>query len=144
MSNESLEQIERQMAGLEPTNAPPELRAVVLQDVQRELRAARRDRRLTRAAAVLFIAGVMLNLSIGLRPAGSQAANQPVARSRHAQSLVDTAVVVAEVTDAATGRRFARQLAAIAGLDLTTAEAAAIDAAIKQAAPQAAQNGNRG
>jgi hypothetical protein len=49
------------------------------------------------------------------------------------RSLVDTAVVVAEATDARTGRQFARQLAAMTGYKLTVDEAAAIDAAVGQA-----------
>jgi hypothetical protein len=142
MESESLEQIERQLAALQPSGAPRELRTAVLARVDRELRAGRWDRRLARAAVVLLVVGVGLNASVGLRSMNSRDTRQPITVTS-AQSLVDTAVVVAEVTDAATGRRFARQMAAMAGVELTSAESAAIDAAVKQAAPQAT-NGNRG
>ena len=56
------------------------------------------------------------------------------------QSLVDTAVVVAEATDAATGSRFARQLAAMSGEELTAHEQKAIDAAVRHVMA----NGNKG
>ena len=99
-SSESLEPIERQLTGFQPSGAPRELRAAVLESVRGELRAARWDRRLARAAAMLLVIGIMLNLAIGFRPIGSHAVSQPVASTR-SQSLVDAAVVVAEVTDAA-------------------------------------------
>jgi hypothetical protein len=139
----SLEEVERRLAGLQTNGAPRELQPAVLADVNRELRAARWDRRLARAAAVLLVAGIVLNLAIGFRPVSSRAMSQPVASTR-SQSLVDAAVVVAEVTDAATGSRFARQMAAMAGEELTSSEAAAIDAAVNQAVPQATKNGHRG
>jgi hypothetical protein len=131
MYDVTLEQIERQVAGVAPEGAPPALRAAVLADVHRELRAARWDRRLARAAALLLVVGVGMNLAAGLqseniaskRPRGATQAN-----SR--RSLVETAIVVAEATDARTGRHFARQLAAMTGHRLTVDEAAAIDAAI--------------
>jgi hypothetical protein len=111
-----------------------------LAEVQRELRSARCDRRWARAAAVLLAAGVGLNVAIGLRTVGSvDGSQQSVIRSSARKSLVDTAVVVAEATDAATGSRFARQLAAMSGRELTSDEAAAIEAAVRRAA-----NGNKG
>jgi hypothetical protein len=141
MNDDSLEVIERQLTAVLSSGAPPELRGAVLADVQRELRAARWDRRLTRAAALLLVVGVGLNVAIGLRSTGSrEAAPQQMARSNSRQSLVDTAVVVAEATDAATGSRFARQLAAMSGRELTADEAAAIEAAVRRAV----KNGNRG
>ena len=142
-SSESLEQVERQMVGLQPIGAPRELRAVVLAYVDRELRSARWDRRLARAAAVLLAVGMGLNGLIGMRSMNSGDALHPIARTS-SQSLLETAVVVAEATDAATGLRFARQLAAIAGAELTTAEEAAIDAALQRAAPPATANGHKG
>ena len=115
----------------------------MLADVQRELRAARWDRSLAQAAAVLLIVGVGLNLSIGMRSMEARGARQQIIGSR-SQSLVDTAVVVAEATDVTTGRRFVHQLAAIAGVELTNAEVAAIDAALEPTEPQTTKGENRG
>jgi hypothetical protein len=142
MNHESLDYVERQL-NVGVLGAPPALRAAVLAGIRRELRAGRWDRRLGRAAAVLLVFGVGLNASIGLRSMNARDARQPVAGTS-SQSLVDTAVVVAEVTDAATGRRFARQLAAMAGLELSNAEAAAIDAALRAKTAPATTNGHRG
>jgi hypothetical protein len=142
-SSESLEQIERQLASLEPGAAPRELRIAVLDGIRRELRAARWDRRLARIAAVLLVVGVGLNASIGLRSRNSRDAGRRIAATS-SQSLLDTAVIVAEATDAATGRRFARQLAAMAGLELSSAESAAIDAALRAKSAPATTNGHRG
>ena len=47
-------------------------------------------------------------------------------------SLVATAIVVAEATDAPTARRFAHQLAAMRGRTLTDDEAAAIEVAVRR------------
>jgi hypothetical protein len=142
-SSESLEQIERQLAGIKPGGAPCELRSAVLDGVRRELRAARWDRRLARVAAVLLVVGVGLNASIGLHTRNSRETGRRIAGTS-SQSLLDTAVIVAEATDAATGRRFARQLAAMAGLELSSAEAAAIDAALRAKTAPATTNGHRG
>ena len=143
MNDDSLEQIERQLAALPTSGAPRELREAVLAGVRRELRAARWDRRVARAAAVLFVVGLGLNLSVGARHADLRSGRTGIAKAS-SQSLMDTALVVAEATDAATARRFARHLAAMAGVELTGAEAAAIDAALEQAAPHTTENGNRG
>ena len=144
MNDESLEQVERRIASLPPLGCPMELRSAVLADVQRELRAAQWDRRLARAAVVLLVVGVGLNVAIGGRTGGLRnVSQQRVAKSGTRQSLVDTAIVVAEATDAATGRRFARQLAAMTGGELTKDEAAAIDAAIERPTSHAI-NGRRG
>lgn len=141
MEKDSLEPIERQLSGVRPRGAPSELRAAVLADVRRELRAARWDRRLARAAAVLLVVGVGLNVAMGWRSTGLRdGSRQQVVQSTERNSLVDTAVVVAEATDAATGSRFARQLAAMSGRELSADEAAAIDAAVQRAAA----NGNKG
>ncbi|HEX2477497.1 MAG TPA: hypothetical protein VHK01_22260 [Lacipirellulaceae bacterium] len=143
MENESLEQIERQLIGLHPSAAPGALRAAVLAGVHRELQGARWDRRLARATAVLLVLGVALNVSIGVHSVNSRDTNQQIARTS-SQSLVETAVVVAEATDAATGRRFARQFAAMAGFELSSAEAAAIDAALQRATLPETANRHKG
>jgi hypothetical protein len=134
MSDESLEHIERQIAGMRTLGSPAELRGAVLGGVERELRAARWDRRLARAAAVLLVVGIGVNVALGLR--FDWTANQ-LAGSRRSDprpAVVDTAVVVAEATDLLTARRFARQLAAMAGRALTKDESAAIDAAVHRPA----------
>lgn len=134
MNDDSLEQIERQVAGSSQLGAPPALRAAVLADVRRELRAGAWDRRLARAAAVLLAVGVGMNVAAGLQSANEIGDRLPVVTQPNPRrSLVDTAVVVAEATDAQTGRQFARQLAAMTGRKLTVDEAAAIDAAVGHA-----------
>lgn len=133
MSDEWLEQLECQFAALPTSVLPVGMRAAVLADVERELRAARWDRRLGRAAAALLVIGVGLNFSAGWQLGGSvKGRHENVARAEVRPSLVDTAVIVAEATNAETARRFARQLAAMSGRELTADEAAAIDAAILQ------------
>jgi hypothetical protein len=141
MNDESFEQIEQQIVGAGTLGAPTELRAAVLGGMQRELRAARWDRRLARAAVVLLVVGVGMNVASERFSRGAGGVARPqIARGDAQQSLVETAIVVAEATDPATGSRFARQLAAMSGHDLTLDERAAIEAALRRAAV----NGNRG
>jgi hypothetical protein len=143
MDEESLEQIEWQLAGTPMPAAPSGLRAAVLSGVQRELRASRWDRRLAWTAALLLIVGVGLNVGIVWQESiagGSRTKSRAPMASR--QSLVDTAVLVAEATDAATGSQFARQLAALSGRELTADDAAAVDEAISQS-PAVYHNENR-
>jgi hypothetical protein len=139
MNEESLKHLERQIAGAAMVGAPPALRAAVLADVGCELRAARWDRRLARAAVVLLVAGVGMNVAAGLQSENDVGGHSPVlAAENPRRSLVDTAVVVAEATDAETGRQFARQMAAMTGHKLTMDEAAAIDAAVGQSSRDSA------
>jgi hypothetical protein len=142
MSDESLEQLEQQLAGLRPATAPHELRTAVLADVRRELRASRWDRRLARAAAVLLIVGAGLNVTIGMKSVHDGARTAPIVQTRPRQSLVDAAVVVAQATDARTGRQYARQLAAMIGQPLSDDEAAVVDAAVQYSATDS--NGSKG
>lgn len=144
MDDDSVETIERQLARFASRGLAPRLRESVLANVRQELRAARWDRRLARAAAVLLALGVGMNAAIGLRSADSQSAR--IARGRPAEarpSLVETAIVVAEATDAPTAHRFARKMAALAGRKLTDDEAAAIEAAVRRASPHG-NTGNKG
>jgi hypothetical protein len=141
---DSLDEVERNLAALRPHRAPSELRAGVLDAVHRELRAARWDRRLARAAMLLVMVGLGLNLMLGMRPVKPSHSLPPdLARSTSPQLLVDTAVVIAEATDASTGSRVARQLAAMSGHELTRDEAAAIDAATERGRNHST-NGNQG
>ncbi|MEX2316189.1 MAG: hypothetical protein WD669_03490 [Pirellulales bacterium] len=141
MNDEPLEPFEQRLLSMRARQAPQQLRSSVLSEVQRELRRARWDRRFARAAAVLLVAGIGLNAAVVWRTAGpghSLSAN--VARSNSRPWLVETAVIVAEATDAATGIRFAHQMAAMGGRTLTADESAALDAAVRQAST----NGDRG
>ncbi len=55
-------------------SAPPELRAAVLGQVHRELRASRRDRRMAIAASLLLAVGVAMNVALQ-RPQAVSTAN---------------------------------------------------------------------
>jgi hypothetical protein len=141
MSDEFLEQLERQIASLRTVGSPVELRGAVLCKVQRELRASQWDQCLMRVAALLLMVGVGLNVATRLRMSEPRdGAHRLVARSGAGRSLVDTAVVVAEATGPATGSQFARRLAAMSGRRLTVDELAAIDAAVRRVTA----NGNKG
>jgi hypothetical protein len=143
MNDESLEQVETRLVGLRPMGAPHALRGAVLADVRRELRATRWDRRLARVAAVLLVVGVGMNSGMGLKPAREYSRSLQVVDSSARQSLVNTAVVVAEATDARTGGEYARQMAAMIGHKLTAEDLAAIDAAVG-AGLREGTNGNKG
>ena len=145
MNDESMETVERRLACFDSRGVPPGLRENVLADVQRELRAARWDRRLARAAVVLLVVGVGMNVAIGLRPSDSGSDRVAQNHSGEARrSLVETAVVVAQATDASTAIQFARQLAAMTGRELTPDEAAAIDAAVQRQPLRGEPGNNRG
>jgi hypothetical protein len=141
MDPESMEQFEEQLSGLPLGSPPAGLRQAVMSGIDRELRAARWERRAASAAALLLVVGIALNISLAMVPARS-----PVSPARQAVAangrlpLVETAEVVAEVTNAATGRRVARQLAAMRGRRLSDEEAAEIDAAVERTSDQ----GNKG
>lgn len=141
MNDEHVEQIEQQLAGVRPVGAPPTLRAAVLSDVQREVRASRWDRRLGRIAAVLLVVGVGLNVSIGMKSV-RDSATMIAAHERSRQSLIDAAVVVAQATDAHTGSHYARQLAEMIGQPLSDDEAAVVDAAVQYSTSHS--NGSKG
>jgi hypothetical protein len=144
MNDESFERVERQIASVRTAGSPVELRGAVLGEVHRELRAARWDRLSATAAVLLLAVGIGMNAAIGVLAEGSRVHRAGGDRQTVAQSsLVDTAIVVAEATDAATAQRIARQLAAMRGRKLTTDEAAAIDAAV-QRQPSRGATGNKG
>ncbi len=143
MSDESLERIERQLASLRPDGAPAELRGAVLAGVRSELRAARWDRRLARAAVVLLAVGVGMNVIVAVRPDGF-VGRAPVARGPSQATLLAAAATVAEATDAETGIRFAHQLAALGGVALDSDQSSAIDAAARERAARHDANGKDG
>ena len=133
MNEPNEDALERQLALLPFASAPSELRSRVLVGVHDELRAAKWDRRLARAAVILLAVGVGINAIVGLqtdRPSvGSQVASGP---SR--ESLVDAAIAVAEATDPETGRQYARHLAAQLGRPLEPDQLNVIDDAIARRA----------
>ena len=144
MSDETLEQFERQIGSMPILGSPMELRGTVLDNVQRELRASRWDRRLARAAVLLLAIGVGMNAAIGLQSDGADKGGLTHGqRFEPRQSLVDTAIVLAEATDAATAQQFARQMAAFAGRKLTDDEVAAIEAAVRRGSLHS-NSGNKG
>jgi hypothetical protein len=131
MSDDTLNNIERQISAADMPGLPGELRSRVLADVDRELRAARWDQRLARIVAAVLVIGVGLNV---MNVTGSSAQNRPanLQAADVRASVVDTAIVVAQVSDVATAERFARQVAAAMGRTLTADEEAAIGAATRR------------
>ncbi len=130
MSDDSFELIERQLAGGHSAGAPIALREEVLRSVQHELRAARWDRRLARAAVVLLVVGLGLNAAT-LLP-GHAPSSRLLAVAPNQESFVQLAISVAEATDVRTGRQVARRLAAMVGQPLSGDDAAALDAAVER------------
>jgi hypothetical protein len=130
MNDEHDEHIERSHLNLQMRPAPSHLRSAVLSDVERELRAARWDRRLARAAAVLLAVGISMNMLTSVAPRSAPRVGR--ADLQAPESLTSVAVAVAETTDANTGRQFVRRLAALAGWSLGGEQAAAIDAAVNR------------
>ena len=141
MSDDGFEDVEQQIAAGRLPGAQSLLRARVLDDSQRELRAARWDRRLARAAAVLLIVGVGLNLVNALGSSELDQQQQTRVAADVRPSIVDTAISVAQASDTTTAHRIARQIAAMTGHKLTAAEEAAIDAATRTSR---GISGNRG
>lgn len=134
MNDDSLSELEQQLSLNLLGAAPSELRLAVLADVRRELAASRWDRRLARAAAALVVVGAGLNIAIGVNASsGLNPAHMTSPPSQ--QSLVQTAVAVARATDAETGRRIARQMAAWGGRTMTHEQLTALDAAMAADAP---------
>lgn len=86
---------------------------------------------------LLVLAGVGLNLGVGLR---SESSSSPPATYTTNDAVVRTAVAVARATDVETGRLMAHQLAAIQDQSISPQQLAAIDAAIDAALRQ----GNEG
>jgi hypothetical protein len=130
--DETFDELESQLAvelaAVRPADAPAELRGAVLGSVHRELRAARWDRRLARVAAILLAVGIGLNAYQVVAPMRAAVPHsRPVARVESSEKLIQTAIVVAEATNADTGRLFARQWAAMSGRALTERELDAID-----------------
>lgn len=130
MNDDSLAELEQQLAQAHAAGAPAQLRVAVLDDVSHELRAARWDRRLARAAVVLLTVGVGLNAAlVAQREHVPNPHRQHFAQRPATNSLVETAIAVAEATNTETAQTFARQLAALRGRELTDQEIATIAAA---------------
>ena len=113
------QELEQRLACAMPRSAPAGLRDATLAQVQRELRQARWDQRLSRLAAAILIVGVGLNAGLALQGdarLADDAKSRMAANSRAA--LAETEVLVADATDAETARRFVRQMAALARWEL--------------------------
>ena len=133
---DDLESIERQLTILPLPSAPASLRAAVLNDVHRSLKAQRWDRRLARVAAALLAVGIGLNAAVGWR-GGQRAANPTVVASRP-DVIARVAVLLAEATDAETAREFVRHLAALDGMTLSPQQEAAIQQEVESHSKTAA------
>jgi hypothetical protein len=132
MNPEPLDELERHLASARHVGAPAALRGHVLSDIDRELRAARWDRRLARAAVVLLVVGVGVNASLVFEDGSkNMTPHRQLMVEESQRAIIDTAILVAEATNGETGRQFARQLAALSGRELTDQEIATIDAATR-------------
>src|SRR5688572_25953103 len=120
MMNDDVQELEQRLACAMPRGAPANLRDAALAQVQRELSSARWDKRLGCLAAGIFISGVVLNAGVVLQgdSRSSDAAKSRMAANSRA-ALAETAVIVADATDAETARRFVRQMVALGGWDLS-------------------------
>lgn len=118
--NDDDQELEQRLACAMPRGAPASLRDTTLAQVQRELRSARWDRLLGRLAAAILVVGVGLNAALALQ---GDARSTNATKSRMAGSsraaLAETAVIVADATDAETARRFVRQMAALGRWELS-------------------------
>jgi hypothetical protein len=129
MDDSTLDSIERQFANVPVVNAPAELRHRVLASVRGQLKAQRWDRRMGRAALVLLAVGIGLNATAGWH--GTSPAARPAFAQSQSDSIASAAVLIAEATDAETGRDFARHLAALFGTTLSRQQQAVIDELIQ-------------
>jgi hypothetical protein len=144
MKDDGVEELEERLAGLSLSGASKDLRDKVFANVHRELAATRWDRRFARAAAVLLAIGIGMNVAVGLQSGGSMNGSRQVAGGPSGDSFVQAAVAMSEVTDAETGSRFARQMAAMSGVSLSSEQSAAIDAAVKQHSRPTVSDGKDG
>jgi hypothetical protein len=112
------QELEQRLACAMPRSAPAGLRDATLAQVQRELRASRWDLRLGRLAAAIFVVGVGLNAGLALQGDARPGAKARMAANSQA-ALAETAVIVADATDAETARRFVRQMASLGRWELS-------------------------
>jgi hypothetical protein len=126
---DDLESIERRLTNLPLPSAPASLRSTVLKDVHRSLNAQRWDRRMGRVAVALLAVGIGLNATAGWR--GRQPAQNPALTESRPDAIARVAVLMAEATDAETGRQFARRLAALDGMKLSPQQEASIQQQIE-------------
>ena len=107
----NMNEIERHLLRAAPTRAPDEMRSAILGSMQSELRRARWDRRLARAAAVLVCLAVGLNgvaLWRGYEQQRLAKLQRPTPRA-----IVEVAEMITSVTDEETGRWFEEHLLAL-------------------------------
>jgi hypothetical protein len=120
MMNDDDQELEQRLMCAMPRSAPAGLRDATLAQVARELRASRSDRRLGRFAAAILIVGVALNARLALQVDARPADRNKARMAGSSRTALDqTAVIVADATDAETARRFVRQMAAIGRWELS-------------------------
>lgn len=133
--------VEERLAHYAPAGAPAELRAAVLGQVHRELRAARWDRRLGRVAAVLLAMGIGTNGMVQwlYPPMATGPSTLP-----SPQTIGRLAATVAEATDIETARQFVRQMAALQGWPAQGEEMEIIQRGFRRSRPPATPHGKDG
>jgi hypothetical protein len=129
MNEHEFEHLEHLLSTRILPGPPATVRAAVLAEVRQELSASRWDWWLARVAGMLLVVGLGMNAALSISP--SRTKPMAVARVPNPASLAQVAASVAESTDAQTGRRFAIELAALAGWTLSREDFATIDAAVK-------------
>jgi hypothetical protein len=127
--SESIDPIEQQLASLPNLPAPEKLRAAVLRGVERQLRAQRWERRLLRIAAAVFVIGFGLNLSVVWHD--NQTLPRGTVGKLNSDSLAQIVVAVSDATDAETGGKLARQIAALYGETLSEAQVAELQRQVR-------------
>ncbi len=130
MNEESSEHLEQQLARIQPSGVPQELRATVMMAVHRQLIAQRWDRRLVRVAAALLVTGIALNWTVILRD-GTGLHGQ-IGDGQKPEAIVEVAVAVAQATDVQTATSFAQHLAALNGASLSPQQSAAMQQEIQR------------
>jgi len=102
--------VEQELLRTAPRRAPAEMRTTVLDQVNRELRSARWDRRLAQVAAALTIVAVGLTGAVGW-----QAHHEQVLAERERptpRAITEVAECIRSVTDEPTARSFEKKLLA--------------------------------
>ncbi len=132
MQPESFHEIEQKLCALTRPNAADALRAAVLDDAQRELRAARWDRRLARTAIAVVLAGITINATVGLVPPHvfGWGSSSSVAAGPWQRRLEATAMGIANLVDPGSSTPSAEHLMLSSQLALGPNPWAAYDEAV--------------
>lgn len=124
--DETKDPVESRIQRIGRPAAPRHLRAAVLDQVQRELRAAHWDRRLFQMAVTLLSVGVGAVLGTTQWYAPRMTHHAP-----SQTSLTEAAISVASASDPEQGTLFARYLALMSGVPLTPVEFAALELKVR-------------